>query len=119
MKRIEVNGIKVYGYHGCLDEEALVGTWFEADVSLEYDYTESALTDDLNKTIDYVRVRELVEQEIKTRAKLIETVIKRMADSLKQEFPGIESMRLVLKKHNAPIGGEVGHVAMVWEESFK
>ncbi len=119
MKRIEVNGIRVYGYHGCLDEEALAGTWFEADVSLEYDYTESALTDDLNKTIDYVKVRELVEVEIKTRAKLIETVIKRMSDSLKKEFPDILSLRLVLRKYNAPIGGEVDHVAMIWEESFK
>jgi dihydroneopterin aldolase len=119
MKSIEVNGIKVYGYHGCLDEEALVGTWFEADISLEFDYTESALTDDLSKTIDYVRVRELVEKEIKTRSKLIETVIKRMADVLKEEFPHILSMRLKLRKHNAPIGGQVDHVAMVWEESFK
>jgi len=116
MKWIEVNGIKVYGFHGCMHEESLTGTWFEADVAVAFDFSESGLKDDLNLTIDYVRIREIVEKCIKERAKLIETVLQKIVTQIKHEFENIEGLKIKLKKYNPPINGEVDHVAVVWEE---
>lgn len=115
---IEVNGIRVYGYHGCMEEETMIGTWFEADVAVDYDFTESANTDDLSKTIDYVTIREIAEKNILERSDLIETVIKRMADDLKSSLIGITGVRITLRKFNPPINGDVNHVAVKWEESL-
>ena len=116
MKQINVKGIRVYGFHGCMEEEALMGTWFETDVSVNFDYTASAETDDLSKTTDYVRIREIAEEEMKTRQKLIETVIKRIADRIRGEFAELSGFRIELKKFNPPINGEVNYVSVVWEE---
>lgn len=115
MTVIEVNGIKVYGYHGCMTEESVIGTWFEVDVALGYDFTKSAETDDLSDTIDYVRVKEIVEESVLKRSNLIETVIKNMADSIKSEYD-LEFLRIKLTKHNPPINGNVSNVAVVWQE---
>ena len=116
MTFIEVNGIRVYGYHGCLKEEEAIGTWFEADVSVCYDFTESAKEDDLSKTIDYVAIREIAEKHIQQRSKLIETVVYRIARELRATFPEITQLKIRLKKINPPINGQVDNVAVVWEE---
>jgi len=115
MKYIEVKGIKVYGYHGCMDEEAVIGTLFETDVLLGYDYLSSSKSDNLSETIDYVRIKAIVEEQVNIRAKLIETVIKRIVDQITSEFK-LDSLRVKLTKHNPPIDGNVESVSVIWEE---
>ena len=56
MNKIIVEGINVFAYHGCLEEEAKVGTNYTIDVIMETDFSEAAEKDDLSKTIDYVTV---------------------------------------------------------------
>ena len=99
-----------------MPEEAKIGTWFEADITVKYDYSASAQNDDLSLTIDYVQIGEIAEEEIKRRAKLIETVIKRIADRLRSELQGLDGFSIKLKKYNPPINGEVDYVAVIWEE---
>ena len=118
MRTIQVNGIRVFGYHGCLEEEAKVGTWFGVDVEVTFNFSTSAQTDDLSKTIDYVRIREIVEEQVKRRANLIETVIERIAGELKQVFPEITGYKIALRKYSPPINGEVDHVAVTLEERW-
>lgn len=38
MGLIEVNGIRVFAYHGCLDEEARIGGHYLVDVHVEEVY---------------------------------------------------------------------------------
>ena len=37
MGLIEVNGIRVYAYHGCLTEEGRIGGHYSVDVSIDGD----------------------------------------------------------------------------------
>ena len=39
---IKVSGIKLYAYHGCLEEEASIGCNYIVDVSIETDFSEAA-----------------------------------------------------------------------------
>ena len=39
---IEVTGIEVFAYHGCMDEEALLGGKYIVDIVLSTDFTKSA-----------------------------------------------------------------------------
>ena len=43
---ITVSGIKLYAYHGCMQEEAKIGSAYEVDVLLEADFSGAAMTDD-------------------------------------------------------------------------
>ena len=73
---ITVSGIKLYAYHGCMQEEAKIGSAYEVDVLLEADFSGAAMTDDLTQTVDYVAVNKIVTQEMAIRSTLLEHVAK-------------------------------------------
>jgi len=105
MNIIRVEGIELYAHHGCLEEEALIGSHYRVDVEIETDFTEAAKQDDLSKTVDYVVVYQIVRREMKIRAKLIEHVGQRIIDSLKSELATIKKVRVKVSKLSPPING--------------
>jgi len=116
---IEVNGIKIYAFHGCLSEEGKIGGHYIVDVMLNTNFTEAALTDDLNKTIDYVDINRIVCEEMAIRSKLIEHVGQRIIYRLKKEIRSIETIKLKVTKICPPINGDVQNVAIIIEEKEK
>ena len=112
MQAINVEGIKLYAYHGCLPEETLIGGNYIVDVYMRVDFMEAAISDDLNKTIDYCTVYETVKREMGIPSKLIESVGKRIYDSLKGQFPGIGSLKVRVTKLLPPMNGQVERVSI-------
>src|ERR1700749_3637170 len=100
MNKILVEGIKIYAYHGCLEEEGRIGTNYIVDVTMETDFTEAAKTDDLNKTIDYVVVYGIVKAQMAIRSKLIEQVGQRIIHELKKELQGLKKVEVKVTKLN-------------------
>lgn len=113
MHKIIVEGIKVFAYHGCLEEEAKIGTHYTVDVWMETDFSEAAKTDDLTKTIDYVTVYDIVKKQMAIRSKLIEQVGQRIVDELKNEFNALQKLEVKVTKHNPPMNGNVEKVSIV------
>lgn len=113
---IEINGIKIYAFHGCLPEEEKIGGHYKIDVMLSTDFSSAALEDDLTKTIDYVDVNRIVFEEMSVRSKLIEHVGQRIIDRLKNEIQNIHSIRVKIIKICPPINGDVENVAIIIEE---
>jgi len=110
---IKINGIKLYAYHGCLDEEALIGSDYIVDVVLTTDFNEASLKDELSLTVDYVKVYEIVKAEMAIRSKLIENVAKRIMDRLSLEFKNLENVEVTVTKINPPVNGNVEKVSVV------
>ena len=94
--KIEVNGIKLYAVHGCLDEEARIGGHYVVDVEISTDFSVAASTDDLSKTVDYVNVNSIVAEEMAIRSKLIEHVGQRIFNRIKNELSGVEKLMVML-----------------------
>lgn len=113
---IEVNGIKIYAFHGCLPEEEKIGGHYSVDVMLNTSFTEAAQNDDLSKTIDYVDVNRIVCEEMAIRSKLIEHVGQRIINRFKKEIDNIHAVRIKVTKICPPINGDVENVAIVIEE---
>jgi dihydroneopterin aldolase len=113
MAQILIEGIKLYAYHGCMKEESLIGGNYIVDVTIDADLSKPEISDKLNDTIDYVTVYEIVKKEMAIRSKLIEHVAKRIADTLKSEFPKSGSIAVKVTKLNPPIPGEVDKVSVV------
>jgi len=113
---IEVNGIKIYAYHGCLPEEEKIGGHYSVDVMLNTNFSEAAEKDDLFKTIDYVAVNKIVVQEMAIRSKLIESVGQRIINRLKSEIQNIELVKVKVTKISPPINGDVDNVAIIIED---
>jgi len=111
---ILVTGIKCYAYHGCLEEEEIIGGNYIVDLEIETDFEKAASTDELSETVDYVDVYEIVKVQMGIRSKLIEHVAKRIHDSLKKEIPPIKSASVKVTKLNAPIPGDVQEVSVIY-----
>jgi 7,8-dihydroneopterin aldolase/epimerase/oxygenase len=82
MGLITVEGIRVFAYHGHLPEEAVLGGHFIVNVWVEADTSEVEKTDDLNDTVDYVRIIEIVKEQMANRANMIEVPAKRIVDAI-------------------------------------
>src|ERR1700751_6206260 len=108
--KIAVEGIKVYAYHGCLDEEARIGGNYIVDVYMETDFTRAAHTDDLSQTIDHRAIYEIVKKEMAIRAKLIENVADRIHRNITRSFTAVKKTRVKLTKLNPPMNGNVEKV---------
>ena len=51
--KVSLNGVRLFGYHGCLKEEEHTGANFIVDAHLFLDLNPSSQTDDLDLTVDY------------------------------------------------------------------
>jgi len=115
MHTISVEGIQVYAYHGCLEEEGKIGGNYLVDVHMKTDFSEAALLDDLTKTIDYVDVYNIVREEMAIRAKLIEHVGKRIIDRINDKFKTVKMCKVKIIKLNPPMNGNVDRVSVTLE----
>ena len=82
MGLITVEGIRVFGYHGHLSEEAILGGHFIINVWVEADTSEVEKTDDLKHTVDYVKIIDIVKEQMVIRADMIEVPAKRIVDAI-------------------------------------
>ena len=112
---IRVNTIRVYAYHGCLEEEAKIGGHYEVNVTLETDFLKAAETDELSQTINYVLVNQIVKEEMAVRSKLIEHVGLRILNRFKKELNTLKKASVEIVKINPPINGDVASVSVLLE----
>ena len=113
MGKIQVNNIKLYANHGCLNEEALIGSWYRVDIEVDVDLTKSSVSDDLEDTVDYVHLNHIVKEEMSVRSKLLEEVANRILDRFFLELKMIKSATVSVAKLNPPIGGNVQEVVII------
>lgn len=99
--RIEIMGIRGWGYHGVLDDERRDGQEFIVDVVLGLSLV--GLEDDLARTIDYSMVATRAHEVIVGEpCDLIETLAERVVDVC-ADLPGLEFVEVAVHKPSAPI----------------
>ncbi len=118
MGKIILENIRIYSNHGCLDEEALIGSDYIIDLEIDADLSKSAQTDELNDTVDYVQLNKIITEEVLIRSKLLEKVADRILQRIHIELSQITFAKVKLSKMNPPIGGNVEKVSVVMEKKF-
>ncbi len=112
---IHLRGIRCYAFHGCMEEEALIGGHYVVDVAIKTDFTKAAKSDDLADTVDYCAVQKIVVDEMEIRSKLIEHVGQRIFSRIHKELEGIKELRIEIHKLSPPIDGDTQEVSIVIE----
>jgi dihydroneopterin aldolase len=112
MGLIAIEGMEFFAYHGCFNEEQLIGTRFIVDVHLETDTREAETGDDLHKTVDYQAVYGYVKEEMEVSSKLLEHVGRRILNRIVKELPRVTNCRVKVAKLNPPVGGKVQAVSV-------
>lgn len=119
MGTIKVENIRTYSYHGCLEEEAKIGSDYRVDVEIKADLSTSSKTDKLADTVDYVHLNLIVKEEMDIRSELLEHVAKRILDRILEEIPMVIKVKTAVSKINPPIGGDVEQVTIVLTKKRK
>lgn len=119
MGKIYVEGIKIYAYHGCFKEETVIGTNFLVNVELDVDLQKASESDNLNDTVNYQTVFQVIKQEMEIPSKLLEHVAGRCLSSLFNVFPTVENITIKIAKLNPPLGGHINSVAVKLTEHRK
>ena len=104
--QIRLNKVRFYAYHGVMEQERVVGGWYELTLTIDYPFQGAMLSDDVADTLDYAAVYEVVSSEMKQPSQLLEHVAGRIAQTLFETFPLISHIDLCLTKENPPMGGD-------------
>lgn len=116
---IKVENIRLFANHGCLVEEAKIGSEYRVDIKVKADLEKSAVTDELSDTVDYVHLNKIVREEMAIRAALLEQVAKRIINRIFKEIPMVKKAQVAVAKINPPIGGNVESVIIELKEKRK
>ena len=119
MGTIKVENIKVFAYHGCLNEETKIGSDYRVELVVIADLKTSSESDNLNDTVDYVLLNKIVKEEMNIPSKLLETVAKRILNRIFKESDLVTKATISVSKINPPIGGDVGLVTIKMTEKIK
>lgn len=116
MGTIKLQNIRTFSFHGCLEEEAKIGSDYRIDLEIKTDLRKSANSDQLSDTVDYVLLNRIVTEEMAIRSKLLEHVAQRIITRIFAEIPAVSRILLGVSKLNPPIGGDVEAVTIEMEE---
>lgn len=104
--RIFIAGLRLRACHGVLPQERTVGGDFEVSLSVEYDITRAMATDDVADTLSYADLSDLVRREMAVPSNLLEHVAGRIAKTIIERWPQVQSVSLSITKLNPPMGAD-------------
>ncbi len=115
---IALEGIEILAPIGCYEEERKNKNTFIINVEIEVAFVENTNANDLNNTVNYETIYQIVEREMRIECYLMEDVIRRILDAIQKIDSNILSIEIVIRKKNPPLQGNVNFskVALFWSK---
>ena len=104
--KIIVEGLRVYAFHGVMEQERNVGAYFIVDAEVTTDFSVAMETDELCGTISYADIFETIKREMAIPSKLIEHVGGRIVRAIIDRFSNVAAVKLRILKENPPMGAD-------------
>ena len=118
MDKIIVKDLKLFCYHGVNPEEKIDGQNFIFDIEVGVDLSTPCASDNVDDTVSYAKIIKTVRRVAQSEKNdLLERVAQRVADEILNEFEKIETVKILLKKPEAPIKADFSYVAVEIERS--
>ncbi len=101
---IRVTRIAVFGRHGLLPEEAVIGQRFYISLEAQLDLGEAGRTDDVAGTVSYADLTQIaVEIATERRFNLIEALAETIAATILDRFARVAAIAVRVDKPSAPV----------------
>ena len=107
IQTVALRDVKCYAFHGYYPEEQLTGIYFSVDVVVTF--TPNTDTENLEHTVNYEILNNIILEEMKNARKMLETVVKSILDRVVDNYPFVHTAEVGIKKLNPPMPGEIGH----------
>ena len=98
--------VRFQAFHGVLPQERKVGGDYLLNLRVGYPIAQAIADDDVNSTLNYAELYEIVKREMQVPSNLLEHVAGRIAKAVENTFPQVTSIDLTLIKENPPIGAD-------------
>ena len=115
---IALEGMEFYAHHGITEEERKIGGEYEVHVFLGTFFENAMTQDNLELTIDYSKIHDIVKQVMSESSQLLEHVAGKILNGIKAEFDVIYALKVEVIKKNPPLSGMVQKAKVVVEETF-
>lgn len=104
-----------YAHHGVMQEEHRIGGRYEVDVAMDLDFSEAAIEDDLDKTVDYEKIYAHVQVLMtQNRFYLIERLAYLIAHKVVELYPHLLGVEVTVRKPNPPVGGTADRAEAIY-----
>lgn len=107
IQTVALRDVKCFAYHGFYAEEQVLGTQFL--VSIEVKFKPTGDTEDLQHTVNYEVLNNIIQESMKRTQKLLETVVHDMLNQVKAAFPFVTNVIVGIKKLHPPMPGQIDH----------
>ena len=113
MDEIVLEDIKIYAFHGCMKEEARIGSDYIINLSVKADLKDAAISDQLKDTVNYVDLLKIVNEEMAISSKLLEHVAERIVSRILRTMKMVNNVQVKVAKQNPPINGNISAVTII------
>lgn len=103
---IFISNLRLHAFHGVLPQERRVGGMFSVTLRVHYNITRAMETDDVDTTVSYAHLCQLVTTEMAQPSQLLEHVAGRIAKRVLAEHPEVTAVDIRLTKLNPPMGAD-------------
>ena len=103
---IELRDVHLFAHHGVMPQEQKIGAWFTIDIKLEITDYGCSTSDEIEGTVSYADVFEILRQEMAKPSRLLENVCQRISKRLYDTFGQITTITITLCKDTPPMGGD-------------
>ncbi len=103
---IELQDVRFHAFHGVMPQEGRVGADFLVSVRVGIAFEKAMQSDDVEDTLNYAELYQLVQREMAVPSKLLEHVAGRIVKAIVKAFPDVTSIDLKLTKLNPPMGAD-------------
>ncbi len=103
---ITLTDLRFHAFHGVMPQERLTGNDYSVSLRIGYPVFDACVSDEVNDTLNYASVYDIVSQEMNVPSQLLERVAYRIADRLFRKFNLITELDIKLNKLNPPFGAD-------------
>ena len=103
---VALRNVHLYAYHGVMPQEREIGAWFTIDVELVVTEHSCTVTDDIDGTVSYADVYDIVVKEMAQPSQLLENVAHRIIKGVFDRFETVASINITVAKDTPPMGGD-------------
>lgn len=119
MSKILLENMEFFAYHGCFEEERIIGNKFFVDLEIDTDTSKAEKSDDLRDTLNYQDVYNVLKEQMQEKSHLLEHLGRRIIDALDRRFSNISHVKIKVSKMHPPLGGKMRSVSLVMERSMR
>lgn len=113
---IHLNDLEFFAHHGWHNEEALAGGNYKINLTL--DFEDAGKMVNLEDTINYVSVYDVIKIKVNEPVRLLETLAADICEEVSALDKRITTINITITKLHPPISNFIGNVAVSLSKSY-